>query len=475
MTKKTRFFIFGIFVIIFLIITPIIILYSLGWRFSFKDRKMLKTGVLYFKILPKNAQIYLNGNLKKKTDLFFGSALIENLSSKQYEIEIKKDGFYSWKKNLAVEENKATELKNILLIPQNPNFTSLSSKDEDFYFSPDEKIIILKEKEDAPGQEWALKLFDLDKNIKSYLVEEKDFLKQAGLQNKKIITNVDLINLKFSPDSKTIILETSIGETLKYWLLPIDTATPKLTQLDYFNISSIETVYFNPKNHQELFALDEEKLNKIDLVNKEISPAAKDIISFAILGDNVYYLKKNGLLYKTNLSFDSEEKLNATPLSIEKETEYKLFLFSNSVILKEKDSFYWFDKKERNFKKFNEGGTSINFSPDGRKLVYFTDYEIWILFLEKINEQPEKEAGQQLFLTRFSEKISNAFWYGNYYLIFNAGDKIKVAETDDRDRINIVDLTEYKNPKIFWSNLYKKLYILSEGNLYLSEKLISQY
>ena len=102
-------------------------------------------------------------------------------------------------------------------------------------------------------------------------------------------------------------------------------------------------------------------------------------------------------------------------------------------------------------------------------MVYFNDYEIWVLFLEKKYDQSQKEAGEKLFITRFSEKIDDLFWYTGHYLIFNVGDKIKVAEIDDRDKINIVDLAEFKEPKIFWSN--KKLYVLSEENLYVSEEL----
>ncbi|GAI49198.1 unnamed protein product, partial [marine sediment metagenome] len=49
---------------------------------------------------------------------------------------------------------------------------------------------------------------------------------------------------------------------------------------------------------------------------------------------------------------------------------------------------------------------------------------------------------------------------------------IKIAEIDDRDRINVVDIAEFENPKIFWNKNDKKLYVLSEENLYVSESLM---
>ena len=104
-------------------------------------------------------------------------------------------------------------------------------------------------------------------------------------------------------------------------------------------------------------------------------------------------------------------------------------------------------------------------------MLYFNDYEIWVLFLEHQYEQPQKGTNEKLFITRFSEKIDEVFWYTNHYLIFNTGDKIKVAEIDDRDRINIVELVEFKEPEIFWNQKDKKLYILIGGTLFSSEKI----
>ncbi|MFH1575682.1 MAG: hypothetical protein ABIB55_01935 [Candidatus Nealsonbacteria bacterium] len=102
-------------------------------------------------------------------------------------------------------------------------------------------------------------------------------------------------------------------------------------------------------------------------------------------------------------------------------------------------------------------------SSDGNKVVRYNEHEIWISF-------PKEE--KDIFLTRFSEIINKVFWLNDYYLIFNAGDKLKVAEIDDRDRLNIVDVAQFKTPEIFWDGLNKKLYVSSEGMLYISEELL---
>ena len=121
------------------------------------------------------------------------------------------------------------------------------------------------------------------------------------------------------------------------------------------------------------------------------------------------------------------------------------------------------------FEKLIDPATTVKSSGDSKKIAYFNDHEIWVMFLEKKYEQPHKEAGDKIFINRFSEDIGDLFWYTDHYLIFGLEDKVKVAEIDERDKINIVDLVEFKDSEIFFAN--KKLYLLSENNFYTSSEL----
>src|SRR4030042_4683317 len=96
MTKKTRTILFLALLFIFILLAPSIIFYSFGYRFNFETKKIVKTGAFYFKVLPKSAQISIapldsKGNVVKeketikKTDFFFGPALMENFCRKKNE------------------------------------------------------------------------------------------------------------------------------------------------------------------------------------------------------------------------------------------------------------------------------------------------------------------------------------------------------------------------------------------------------
>jgi len=477
MTRKTRVTLFLFLAILFLIAAPLTILYCLGWRFDWETKKIIQPGIFYFNVLPKSAEVYLDGKLKKKTDIFFGSALIENLLAKQYDIEIKKDGFYSWKKKLEIKKRQVTEAKNIVLIPINPEFNVIFKEINDFFFSPDEKKVILKEinKKDPENLSWSLKLFEIKRNFKTHLIDERDISPARQSPTLQTLADgkeeVQLIDLKFSSDLKRILLKLGLKERLMYYVLEIDKTPVVLLPLDFLDLDT-EEVYFYPGNSQKLLLLKEGKLSEVDLVEKKISlPILENIVVLSISNNDIYYINESGFFLKNNLSFSQEERLDIIPISLKKEGEYKIEIADSYIFLKENNVLYVFDKNKKSFQKISEPVKNLRFSPDSKKIVYFNDHEIWVLFLEKKYDQPQKEAGEQLFLTRFSEKIDNVFWYTNHYLIFDIGNKIKIAEIDDRDKVNIVDLAEFKESRIFWNQNDKKLYVLTEENLHTSEKL----
>ena len=240
MTKRDRTIIFLICLVLFVSAAPAAIFYSQGYRIDFDNKKIVQTGGFYFKVSPSRAEVYLNGRLEKNTSMITKAAYIENLLPQKYEIEIKKEGFYAWKKTLEVKEREVTEAKNIILLPKNPQFTI------------------------------------------------------------------------------------------------VDEVLPKIASL-------------------------------------------------------------------------------AT-------------------------------------------------STDRKKVLETNEYEIWIKHLEKDDGK--------VFLTRFSEKIGNIFWLNDHYLIFNVGNKIKIAEIDNRDGLNIIDLAEFEKPKVVWDKPAKKLYVSSDGKNYLLENLL---
>ena len=461
MIKRTRTAIFIVLIIAFLTIAPLTVLYCLGWRFDFETRKITQPGMFYFKAWPRNCQIYINGDIKKKTDIFFGSVLIENMLPDNYNVEINKEGYHSWKKNLLISKREVTEAKNVTLIPQNPAIGLISKNIESFFFSPDEKKIILREGE----EEWSLKLFEPEKNIKSHLISQNDLrLGPLTPKGEEISGSVELIDLLFSDDSKRLLLTLGAKENIYHFILEIES-----NNLIPLEIADSEKIIFHPTDSQKVLVLFQEKLEEIDFKTKESLVILENVIEITSNYNKIYYLDKEGFIFKTSPDGEDGERLNIIPFEIKQEVRYEIKILNNNIFLEEDNSLYLFDQEKNSFEKLLEPSKNIKISLDGRKVAYFNDYEIWVKFLEKKYEQPQKEVGDKIFINRFSEQIDSLFWYTDHYLIFNTNNIIKIAEIDDRGKINIVDLAEYEDPNIFFSN--RKVYVISKNNFYISENL----
>jgi hypothetical protein len=429
MTKKSRTILFVICVFLFLLICPLAILYSQGYRIALNPNdggvKISQTGGLFVKAYPKQVEVQideikpLKHPLKEKTDFFFGSLLVENLFPKKYKVEVKKEGYLTWQKILEVKEKEVTEIKNIILFPQNKEFSIFASDLKDFWFSPDQKEIIWEENPPT-GKGWSLKSYDLNTNVKSHLIDDGD------ISNKK----PELLSLEFSPDSKEINLEVAISEDVKYFKINLEKNPPTLTK-----------------------------------ANSPTTTADSVLVSKKTDGDT-YSLDKKGNLFK------NKEKLNNKPFTIKQETKYDLEVFQDYIFLQEDETLYKFNPDLKQFEKFSESVNNLKLSPSSKILAYLSDYETWLLFLKDKETEPRKKAGEKLLLLRLSEKINDCYWLNDDYLVLSIGDAIKIIEIDDRDKIQTWDLTTLPKPQIFFNQNDKKLYILSDGKLYRSDALL---
>ena len=454
MDKRIKRLLILVFAIIFLIGGPLAIFYSRGYRFDFETKKIVKSGAFYFRTQPESCEIYLDGKLKKKTDFLFGNAFVKNLLPKKYNIRIEKEGYFPWEKTLEVKEEFVTEAKNIILFSKNLNFSLSLSDIEDYFFSPDKKKIIL-EKTNKEG--WTLKILDLEKNTQELFLEEKCLTKKES----------QFRNLNWNSDSRMVLIETEIEEDTKYFIVNL-LEEKQIFPLGYGDIQEIS---FNPNNSQEIFFLKSlngsKSLFQANFLTQELPKVIlKSLITYKISDGNIFWLSPDGFLYRSDFSGKRLGVLNTESFSIKEGLKYKVEIFSPAVFLRENNALYQLNSSSRIFEKFSESIKNLKLSPDSKKLVIGNNYEIWILFLIDIDEQSQKKASQKIFLTRFSQKIGEIFWLNPDYLMFNTGNKLKIAEIDDRDRINIIELGEFENPKIFWNQELERIYVLSNKELY---------
>lgn len=187
MILRTRRIIYLAFILVFILITPVIILYATGYRYNFQKHRFQKTGILIIKSEPSGANIYLNGGVQKNTT----PARIADLIPENYLIEVGKDGYHSWQKNLPVASNLTTFAENITLFGNNLPIVLIDGDVSYLTASPDYgKLAYVLSGEDG-DEAW---IFDL-KNSKRDLL----YKTSAG----EIFSSA---RLQWSRDSQKIII-----------------------------------------------------------------------------------------------------------------------------------------------------------------------------------------------------------------------------------------------------------------------------
>lgn len=459
MTKKRRTLLFLACLFSFLVIAPIIVLYSQGYRLDLKNQTITKTGAFYVKALPKSSDVLINGKLRAKTDFFFGSNLIENLVPGAYLMEIKKEGYIPWQKTLKIKAMMTTEAKNVILFPQNLNFQTKTGNVEKIFPAPSNRKMIL-EKKDSQG--WYLTSFDLRNNLEEVLALEKDFNK------KKLVSS--LLDLILSADSRKAIVKIALGETEKFFLIDTENTTSPIP-LD--PLGSFEKISFHDNDSAKFFILKNGILYSGDFSTLKTIKLAEKIIDFNSNGDRLYFLDNAGFIFRIDdLANLSGQKLSETPFAIALEVPYELKILGQNVFLKQENKLFWFDEKIKEFTEIARDASGFIISQDNGKLAYFNNAEISVYFFKEKIEQIEERSDQNILLARFSEKIGQAFWLNNDYLIFTVGNKLKTVEIDNRDQPNIANLAEFNSPQIYFNKDDKKASVLTESNFLLSSVLL---
>jgi len=187
--------------------------YAKGYRLNSKDLTIEPSGLLVLKSYPSGAQIYVNGELKTATDATI------SLKPGTYDVSIRKEGFFEWKKRLTIEKEVVTEA-TAHLFRINPNLTAIT-------FSSVEKIV--------PSHDYSKIAYIVSASngtveTSGLWVLENINLPLGFAREPKRITDGDLSEAVFSwsPDDSKILLTLPKGS----YLLDASAFTPQTSRVN---------------------------------------------------------------------------------------------------------------------------------------------------------------------------------------------------------------------------------------------------
>jgi hypothetical protein len=512
-TASTLFFIFSSTVLTF---------FALGYRFNTQHGIFIYSGTITIKSIPKEISIYLDNKeiTNKSYDIINNAYNVNGVKPGSHSLEIRSPGYISWKKQIDVHSGIATEFWNIVLIKKELEKKRLDIVNPSFYkiHKGGEKIIYT-EQDDGP-----LRIFD-------YTVKKESAFKIfEELSNSK--TRSSLENAEFSPSDNNVLLRIKKAEGCCWYLAFLDRIekegpndqnfillNPQLNQafsslktkeariqlfaeensgenLEESNNLEEENLAENATPEEEtsvlssfkwldddnFYFLSQENLYLATLSKKEIRLVLERVRGYEISQGNIFSVQApNNLVFKNDY-FGSSNPKQITENLIDQdfpegeEPFYKLFVYDEKriALLNQNQELFLYndnDKEHRVFKKIGDNTRGVEFSNDGKKILYFNENEIKVYYLREWDVQPKNDVGTNIKIYENKEtKIQDAMWHHNYqHVIFSLGPKIQLVEIDNRGGINNLPVLESTISETLFSydTNNKNLYFLDNSDKYI--------
>lgn len=468
MSKKQRRIIFYICILIFIISSPLIILYSFGWRVDFKNFKLLPSGALYLKTNQTNIKVYLDNKLKKEGGNLpiFNSIFIKNLAPRVYDVKIEKNDYLIWKKRLKIEPELVTEAANIILIPKDikPEIIAVNTmRDMNFLISKNNKNIYwLSDSSVASPNNNYLELNSFNLESLFLGLTPPTSTKKIIFPNQKILKNINLVDVSW--DNNNFLLKANDNIWFFY-----DSKKNKVVNLNKILeqiLPKLINIEFYPfKNYLLIFTYN--NLYEMNLENLTIlPPKLKNILYYKIFKDSIYFISDEFNLSKISI-YDRENKIENI-MSVKDLIYTKLPVFhlefneNNKVALIINSALYLIDEKNKTIKPIKDGVILTKFSNDNKKLAFTTkDNDLFIYYLENIIErQPNKLTEQLDKIINFGETPINIFWHSkDEHIYLQLDDKLIFTEIDNRDQVNYYSIINGNITNSYFNNKDGYIYL----------------
>lgn len=191
------------------ILSTLVVFSASGYKFSFKEKKLSKTGLIAVSSLPTGAAIHLNGELSGASN-----TTLSNLVPGDYNVRITKEGYTPWEKDIKVEEELVTPIE-VVLFPSVPELKPLTfSGVVKPQLSPDKSKIAFSLKNGERSGLWVIDMVDrpfaFGKDPRQIIKDTKELLFSDS-------------EYQWSPDSKNILSTIKVGgKEVRNYLLSSD-------------------------------------------------------------------------------------------------------------------------------------------------------------------------------------------------------------------------------------------------------------
>lgn len=421
--------------LVFFVASSVAIFFAFGYTYNFSKNTVEKRSVLFVKSYPKNADILLNGIINRKKT----PARITYLNPNIYNIEVAKEGYYSWNKQFLIKPNQTVFIEDISLFFKQPKSEILLQGDfKEISISPDLNKIIFINNTDK-----SLNVFDSTTERSTQIGQNMN----------------DVLNIIWSSDSKKILLQFKDKNLIAHYdflnsaMLDLkDLITVNTKQISWDKYDSNLLYVVDEKNNTYSLDISTQKITKLEFFN---------VLTIKAESDKIYYVQKRDNKNYFHV-YDKKEKIDKEIFELNASDAFEFLLQNKDYIClfdKSNEKLYLIDPNLNTylFKTF-DNIVSINWDLYNRLLLIQKDFEISIYDVLQ---------NQEILINRFSEPVKNVFWHkNNNHIFYGLGDKLYISEIDIRDKKNVFYLENiYSSDKISSNRKGNILYHITSSGI----------
>lgn len=428
---------FWLLTLAFLVTTPVIVLFLMGYRYSIARGVFVYTGSISIQANPtQNLDIKVDGKpVSAESNRLNSSYHIEGIVPGKHSVSVSAPGFTTWSKEVTVKSGIATEFWNILLARTNYPQTTLASFENGRAFFPlpeKNRVAIVSEN----ARETTVTILDTTTNTQEQVFATTDF---------STSTSAPEHALRWSPrDIDSFLISLLSRETREEHTFLVHIDTHSATDVkDIMNVPHPREVRWNPRANTLFFLSGTTLFNlPLDTPLQEIA-LSENVEAYDSIGNTLVTLEpKTGILYQFPIgnSANKEQLTTAPPEGFPTihDTPFSLVAYDKiriALLNQESGDLFLFNRGETGewFKQLSRDAKGVQFSDDGKKLLYWTDWEMFTFFTRKWDVQPVRQENDRLDIGRFSNMIHGVQWTKDYeHILFFSGNDIRTIELDDR-------------------------------------------
>lgn len=418
---------------VFVIVAPVLVLYSMGYRYDFKKLEFTKVGMLVIESQPESVDVFFNNKFVDNGAPF----KVSSLTPGNYKIRVEKQGFFTWKKTLKVLSSKVNWASHVRLFYEKPELKeqALDSNFDSFsYSADDQKIYLLSNEEENKG----IFEFDLNNSKLTKIFPKND-------DNKKYQNSV-FTDLKVSLHGNYVFFSWQNSSTKNYVIANSEKIINlnSIFDAEIFNPSwskqNDSLIYWIYKNNLYSFSADSENIPSVVLASVLNFTLGEDFVFFAKSENGKFVLKKAKENNFSNEDFmvESLENLDFSEIKAG---------IKNAVAFKLKNDSLYLVKQKKNSNdyvaaKIFDDVKDFVWSKEENKLLYYNDNEMW--FYELINKasdipliHAEYKVNNANLIIRIGSKIDKAIWYSDFeHVLYLSNNKVNAIELDERSTKN---------------------------------------